>query len=154
MIEMEKTSSNKRSISVKRKKEKRAKGPTSEVDIVQSRFYDELRIAEVQDLHIEFDNLVAEITKKGEEFAQDPTPELLTLYKSMIGEFLQYVTDRMFQVEHHAGGRLKQKIYTVTKIIDERLSALTEMVLSQQADNISLLATLDEIRGILVDLYK
>jgi len=154
MIEMEKTSSNKRSISVKRKKEKRSKGASPEIEVIQSRFYDELRIAQIQDLHIEFDDLVAEIAKKGDEFAKDPTPELLTIYKSMIKEFLQYVSKRMFQVEHHTGGRLKQKIYTVTKIIDERLNALTGMVLSQQADNISLLATMDEIRGLLFDLYK
>ena len=154
MIEMEKTSSNKRSISVKRKKEKRSKGASPEIEVIQSRFYDELRIAQIQDLHIEFDDLVAEIAKKGDEFARDPTPELLTIYKSMIKEFLQYVSKRMFQVEHHTGGRLKQKIYTVTKIIDERLNALTGMVLSQQADNISLLATMDEIRGLLFDLYK
>ena len=139
---------------MKRKKEKRSKGASPEIEVIQSRFYDELRIAQIQDLHIEFDDLVAEIAKKGDEFAKDPTPELLTIYKSMIKEFLQYVSKRMFQVEHHTGGRLKQKIYTVTKIIDERLNALTGMVLSQQADNISLLATMDEIRGLLFDLYK
>ena len=81
MIEMEKTSRNKRNLSVKRKKEKRPKGATPEIEVVQSRFYDELKVAQVQDLHIEFDNLVEEITRKGREFANDPTPELLTIYK-------------------------------------------------------------------------
>jgi uncharacterized protein YaaR (DUF327 family) len=49
---------------------------------------------------------------------------------------------------------LKQKIYTVTKIIDERLLKLTEHLMKNQASNINLLSTLDEIRGLLVDLYK
>ena len=80
--------------------------------------------------------------------------EELALYKSMIREFLKYVTDHMLSVEHYTGGKLKQKIYTVTKIIDERLSALTELVVNQQLQNLDLLSTLDEIRGLLVDLYK
>ena len=77
------------------------------------------------------------------------------LYKSMIMEFLKYVTKNMFAVEHNTGGsRMKQKICTVTKIIDSKLNALTELIINQQTHNIDLLATLDEIRGLLVDLYK
>jgi len=49
---------------------------------------------------------------------------------------------------------MRQKIYTVTKLIDKKLDALTKLVLTQQAQNITLLATLDEIRGLLIDLYK
>jgi uncharacterized protein YaaR (DUF327 family) len=61
----------------------------------------------------------------------------------------------MISIEHQIGGtRMKQKIYTVTRIIDQKLSALAELVFSQQAKNINLLATLDEIRGLLIDLYK
>jgi hypothetical protein len=128
--------------------------------VVHSRFYDELKIAETESIHVAFDNLIAEIKKQGEKFAKNPNLEELKLYKSMIMEFLKYVTEHMYAVEHHTGGtrtggtRMRQKIYTVTKIIDEKLDALTQFVLSQQAQNINLLATLDEIRGLLIDLYK
>jgi len=150
MIELEKTGRDKKSISVKKKRSKKS----STVQVVQSRFYDELRFAETEDIHIEFDKLIAEITKQGEKFSKKPTAQLLKTYKSMIREFLKYITDNMFRVEHYTGGKLKQKIYTVTKIIDKKLSALTRLVLSQQAQNIDLLSTLDEIRGLLIDLYK
>jgi uncharacterized protein YaaR (DUF327 family) len=49
---------------------------------------------------------------------------------------------------------MKQKIYTVTRIIDEELHDLTMYVMSQQTSNINLLSTLDEIRGLLIDLWK
>jgi len=150
MIELEKTGRDKKSISVKKKRSKKS----STVQVVQSRFYDELRFAETEDIHIEFDKLIAAISKQGEKFSKKPTAQLLKTYKSMIREFLKYVTDNMFRVEHYTGGKLKQKIYTVTKIIDKKLSALTRLVLSQQAQNIDLLSTLDEIRGLLIDLYK
>ena len=152
MIEMEKTSRQKHSIPVKRKKGKKAS--RTGINLVHSRFYDELQFAEIEQIHLEFDELIEEITKQGELFAKNPTQELLKKYKSMIRDFLKYVTDHMLQIEHYTGGKLKQKIYTVTKIVDERLERLTEHIMKNQANNIDLLSTLDEIRGLLVDLYK
>jgi uncharacterized protein YaaR (DUF327 family) len=149
---MEKTSSQKHSVPVKRKKGKKA--DRSGVDMVQSRFYDELKFAETEELHLEFDRLVEEIARQGERFAKNPNHELLKLYKSMVQDFLKYVTDHMLQIEHHTGGKRNQKIYTVTKIIDAKLQDLARSVMTGQAKNIDLLSTLDEIRGLLIDLYK
>ena len=137
---------------IKKKPSKKVNHP---LNIIQSRFYDELKIAETEDIKISFDNLVQAISKQGEKFSKNPTYSELKIYKSMIMEFLKYVTEHMYQVEHYtSGNHIKQKIYTVTKIIDERLNALSKLVLNQQSSNIDLLATLDEIRGLLVDLYK
>ncbi len=152
MIEIEKTERDKKNLTVKRKKDK--KKISEHVNVLQSRFYDELKLAETEDLHIEFENLVQEITSQGERFYKNPTLQELKLYKSMIRKFLKYVTDRMFAVEQHTGGKWKQKIYTISKIIDTKLEALTKLVVSQQANNINLLSSLDEIRGLLIDLYK
>jgi len=152
MIEIEKTERDKKNLTVKRKKDK--KKISEHVNVLQSRFYDELKLAETEDLHIEFENLVQEITSQGERFYKNPTLQELKLYKSMIRKFLKYVTDRMFVVEQHTGGKWKQKIYTISKIIDTKLEALTKLVVSQQANNINLLSSLDEIRGLLIDLYK
>ena len=152
MIEIEKTERDKKNLVVKRKKDK--KKISEHVNVLQSRFYDELKLAETEDLHIEFENLVQEITQQGERFYKNPTLQDLKLYKSMIRKFLKYVTDRMFAVEQHTGGKWKQKIYTISKVIDTKLEALTKLVVSQQANNINLLSALDEIRGLLIDLYK
>ena len=152
MIEIEKADRDKKSLNVKRKKDKK-KIPT-QVNVVQSGFYDALKLAETEDVHVEFEDLVDEITRQGERFSKNPTIAELKTYKSMIREFLKYVTGRMFAVEQHSGGKWKQKIYTLSRIIDEKLEALTKLVVSQQSGNIDLLATLDEIRGLLIDLYK
>lgn len=152
MIEFEKIGKKKKNLSIKRKIEKHSQH--NPVDVIHSSFFDELRMAEIEDIKIDFDKLIDEITRQGEKFYKNPTYEHLKLYKSMIREFLKYVTDHMLAVEHHTGGKLKQKIYTVSKLVDKKLNALTEMVLSQQAQNINLVSILDEIRGLLVDLYK
>jgi uncharacterized protein YaaR (DUF327 family) len=153
MIEMEKTEKDKKSIKIKTKRENRRVSST--LNVVQSRFYDELKIAETEQVHVAFDNLVEEISRQGERFYKNPTFEELKTYKSLVMAFLKHITEHMLSTEHRTGGsRMKQKIYTVTKIIDERLEALSKLIFSQQEKNIELLATLDEIRGLLVDLYK
>jgi uncharacterized protein YaaR (DUF327 family) len=153
MIEMEKTEKDKKSIKIKAKREN--KKITHTVNVVQSRFYDELKIAETEQIHITFDDLIEEITRQGEKFSKNPTFQELKTYKSLVMAFLTHISEHMFSVEHHTGGsRMQQKIYTVTKVIDERLNALSKLVFNQQAKNIDLLATLDEIRGLLIDLYK
>ena len=82
MIEMEKTGKDKTNIRIKKKKAQ--KGSAGHVDIVHSRFYDELKIAETEKVLIEFDNLIEEITKQGEKFSRKPTFESLKIYKSKL----------------------------------------------------------------------
>jgi uncharacterized protein YaaR (DUF327 family) len=144
MIEMERTGDSKDSIPVKGKK-RRKTGKSNPIQLLQKKFYDELQFAEIEELHLAFDELVEQITDVGARFAKNPTAQLLKRYKSMIRDFLDHVTEHMYLVEHHHGGKFRQKVFTLTKVIDERLRALTELVMSQQAQNIDLLATLDEI---------
>ncbi len=49
---------------------------------------------------------------------------------------------------------VKQKVFITVEKINEKLEQLTKFILEKQNKNINLLATLDEIRGLLVDLYK
>ena len=102
----EKTDKDKRNIKIKKKGSKKVRHP---LNIIQSRFYDELKIAETEDVQISFDNLVEEISKQGKKFSKNPTFEELKIYKTMIFEFLKYVTNHMYQVEHYtSGNHIKQ----------------------------------------------
>jgi len=154
MIELKKTSKDKRSLGVGRKKRK--KKLLGSVNVVNNRFYEELELVETDNIKVEFDHLVEEITKQGEKFYRNPVYNELKIYKSMIKQFIKHTTDNMFSVEHYIGGRIRirQKIYTITKIIDQKLEALTKLIISEQSQNIDLLSTLDEIRGLLIDFYK
>ncbi len=152
MIELEKTGRDKKGIKIDKKKGK--KRISEKVDVVHSSFYDELKSIETEDFELEFDNLIKEITKQGERFFKNPTFKELKRYKSMIKQFLKYITDNMIRIEHYTGGKLRQKIYTVAKVIDKKLEALSELIISNQIKNIDLMSKLDEIRGLLIDLYK
>lgn len=153
MLEIERTEGDKKNIKIKKKKT--SKSAPEEVSITHSTFYDELKIIEAEQLDIEFDNLIDEITKQGEKFYKNPTLKELKIYKSMIAEFLGFIKGNMFKIEQKIGGRnLRKKIYTVAHIIDKKLEELSHMIFKQEHKHIELLSKLDEIRGLLIDLYR
>ena len=153
MLEIERTEGEKKNIKIKKKKS--PKSNPQEVSITHSRFYDELKIIEAEQLDIEFDNLIEEITKQGEKFYKNPTIKELKIYKSMITEFLEYLKNNMIKIEQKIGGHgLRKKIYTVAHINDRKLEELSRMIFKQEFKHIELLSKLDEIRGLLIDLYR
>ncbi|MBU1075715.1 MAG: YaaR family protein [Spirochaetes bacterium] len=154
MIEINKLKSDK---TIKEKIKSFKKSKTSDVQIKQSPFYDKLlEVSEVEDINLELDKLIEQIDKVGKKFANDTNLENLKEYKSLIKAFLETVINKMFKVKEKYGHRswVKQKVFIIVEKINERLERLTNFILEKENQNINLLATLDEIRGLLVDLYK
>jgi uncharacterized protein YaaR (DUF327 family) len=61
----------------------------------------------------------------------------------------------MYMLQNRTGWdrRGRQKVYTLVQQIDATLAELTEMVKEGQENQLEILAKLDAIRGMLVDLY-
>ena len=61
----------------------------------------------------------------------------------------------MYDVESGTGWdrRGRQKAYTLVRKVDETLESLTEDVRSGQEKQLDILAKMDSIRGMLVDMY-
>ena len=61
----------------------------------------------------------------------------------------------MYELHTHAGwDRLgRQKVYTSVRKIDKKLEEMAEKIRLGQADQLSIIASHDAIRGLLVDLY-
>ncbi|MBN1897897.1 MAG: YaaR family protein [Spirochaetes bacterium] len=153
MIEIERTDKRK-SIKDRIKSAKKKKG---EISLKQTSFYDKLlEVQDVESAKLELDQLLEEIDSAGREFAHTPTLETLRKYKSLVKGFLETVIKKIYKIKEKMGRKywLKQKVYIVIEKINDRLEKLTNYILKKEAEHIDLLATLDEIRGLLVDMYK
>lgn len=154
MIHINKVKSGK---TIKEKLKSMKKSKTSEVEVKQSPFYDKLlEVTEVEDIKLELDKLIEQIDAVGKKFAGDQNLENLKEYKSLIKAFLDTVISKMYKVKEKFGHRswVKQKVFIIVEKINAKLENLTNFILEKENENINLLATLDEIRGLLVDLYK
>lgn len=156
MLNINRIKSNKnKSIKEKFKSSKGSK--SSNVNLKQSQFYDKLlEVTEVEDVKLELDKLIEEIDVVGKKFAKDSNIDNLKEYKSLIKAFLDTMITKMFKVKEKYGHRswVKQKVFIVVEKINKKLENLTKFILEKENENINLLSTLDEIRGLLVDLYK
>ncbi len=104
----------------------------------------------------ELDVLLKEVEKKGDQLLQSPTYPHLIEYKELVTIFIKNAIYGIWQVEERKEGRFvgKEKVHIILKKIDEELAKLTEDVLRAQIDPIRLAASIDDIRGLLVDLYS
>jgi len=102
-----------------------------------------------QQLKEMFDN----IKKKGNRLAITKCHVDVKAYKRMIKEYLESVLNYMYGIKKDVSFWQTQYFITVDTI-DHKLDELTQMLMSEQKDNLDVAATIDDISGLLVDIYK
>lgn len=102
-----------------------------------------------QQLKEMFDN----IKKKGNRLAITKCHVDVKAYKRMIKEYLESVLNYMYGVKKDISFWQTQYFITVDTI-DQKLDELTQMLMSEQKENLDVAATIDDISGLLVDIYK
>jgi len=92
----------------------------------------------------------------GDALKKSPTLESVKDYKHKVREFVRYAVEHSIAVEETTSGTniLKRKRFTLVKVIDEKLEALAVSVLGTQQEQFRILAQIDEINGLLVDLVS
>lgn len=93
------------------------------------------------------------IKKKGNRLAITKCHVDVKAYKRMIKEYLESVLNYMYGVKKDISFWQTQYFITVDTI-DQKLDELTQMLMSEQKENLDVAATIDDISGLLVDIYK
>lgn len=102
------------------------------------------------------EELLDEVFAAGSALKTAPTLEAIRDYRARVQAFLRHVVERMLAVEESTSGGsvLRRKRYTLLRVIDGKLEALAASVLSAQREQLGILAQVDEINGLLVDLIS
>ncbi|QQO09881.1 YaaR family protein [Breznakiella homolactica] len=92
----------------------------------------------------------------GDELRQRPFPEEIKKYKQAVRNFLHYIVENGYTVEEQTSGTnlLKRKKFTLVQVADRKLEQLAASIMAGQNSQLEILARLDEIAGILVDLLQ
>jgi hypothetical protein len=95
-----------------------------------------------------------DIVKQGEVLAQRYDIAELKRYKKMLCEFMAEAVRWSFEFSKRStrDGRGRHHIYAIVKRINDKLEKITQDILSQQAEQIQLIADISDINGMLVDL--
>lgn len=146
------------------------KSNTTENSEVQSLYPKEIEGLSVEDAAI---YLKEEVEKAGNLLSSEITMENLQKFKESIRQFLTYIEKNNFEVKTTiVMDRRKRmpemasplpvfssyqtpptkKTKTTFTVINEKLDELTRDMLSLQADNIKILAQVEDIKGLIIDL--
>ena len=101
--------------------------------------------------------LMDEVRSSGDSLRNRPFPDEILRYKQAVRNFMHYVVENCFSLEQEDGIRrlLKpHKRYYKIQVIDKKLEDMAAMLLSRQMSQLELLARLEEIKGLLVDLLQ
>ena len=103
----------------------------------------------------ELDKLMQQIDEQGSRLSKTPTYEELRSYRDLVRQFIGEAVGSMYETHTQSGwDRLgRRKVYTVVRKIDNKLEEMTESIRLGQADQLSIIASHEAIRGLLVDLY-
>ncbi len=122
----------------------------------QQSFGEQLQRIQSSFIHQKLESLFNDLDKQGRVLGETLNIKDLKKYKGLIQKFLDYAVNKMYRLNEQSGWDRKgrYKTLTIVETINKELENLTGMILAEQKDRILILAKLDEIRGLLIDLYS
>jgi uncharacterized protein len=101
----------------------------------------------------ELKKLSENIKKKGNRLAITKSFSDVKSYKDLIKQYLQSVLEYMYSLKKDISFWQTQYFIRV-ETIDEKLEELTKLFLDGEKENITIASKIDEISGLIVDIYK
>jgi uncharacterized protein YaaR (DUF327 family) len=98
--------------------------------------------------------LLDDVHSSGDELKNRPFPDEIIRYKKAVRNFIHYVVENSYTLEEKTSGvnLLRRKKFTMVQVVDRKLEQLAAGIMAGQTNQIELLARIDEIAGILVNL--
>lgn len=118
----------------------------------KSSFNDSFNLANRFKSKEEIESYIKEIKSIGEKVVANQNYSDVVNYKKVIKSYLKSVVDYMYSLNQDSSFWDGNYFKTV-KIVDEKLESITKELLYDQKDNINLATKIDEINGLLVDMY-
>ncbi len=110
---------------------------------------------EESELQAKLQSLMEAITMEGDKISKKKDLRDVKHYRGLIKEFLNEVVSRShsFTRENFLDRRGRHRVYGIIRLIDENLDELTRELMKEEKDNLAILSTIGEIRGLLLDIF-
>ena len=98
--------------------------------------------------------MMEEITQQGDKLAKRRDIKDMRRYRGLIKDFMNEIVSRSheFSRENFLDRKGRHRVYGIVRLVDENLDALAQALCEEEKDNMKVLATIGEIRGLLLDL--
>ena len=99
--------------------------------------------------------LLEEITGQGEKIKKRRDIRDMKHYRALIKDFMNEIVNRShkFSRENFLDRRGRHRVYGIIRLIDENLDSLAEELMKEEKDHLAILGKIDEIKGMLLDIF-
>ena len=99
--------------------------------------------------------MMEEIVMQGDKIVKRMDVRDMRRYRTLIKEFMNEIVNRShkFSRENFLDRRGRHRVYGIIRLVDEKLVELAQELVSEECDKIAILAKVDEIRGLLLDIF-
>ena len=96
-----------------------------------------------------------DITMQGKKISKHMDVRDMKRYRTLIKDFLNEVVNRShkFSRENFLDRRGRHRVYGIIRLIDENLDSLAEELMKEEKDHLAILGKIDEIKGMLLDIF-
>ena len=101
----------------------------------------------------QLNKMIDDIKKRGSKLITTKTYVDVIMYKKMIKEYLESILKFIYETKKDISFWQTQYFITVDTV-DNKLEELTKSLLLDEKDNINIASTIDEIQGMIVDIYR
>lgn len=100
-------------------------------------------------------SMMNEITMQGEKLSKKRDIRDMKRYRSLVKDFLNEIVTRSheFSRENFLDRRGRHRVYGIIRLVDENLDELAKELMKDEKDNLAILGKIDEIRGLLLDIF-
>lgn len=110
---------------------------------------------EEQELQARMTLMLEEITQQGEKIKKRMDIKEVKRYRSLIQDFMNEVINRShkFSRENSLDRRGRHRVYGIVKLVDDTIDEIAQELIKEETDQLTILSKIDEIRGLLLDLF-
>ena len=99
--------------------------------------------------------MMGEITEQGEKIKKRRDISDMRHYRQLIRDFMNEVVNRShkFSRENFLDRRGRHRVYGMIRLVDEKLDEIASELIKDEQDILLIMNNIDEIRGLLLDIF-
>ena len=99
--------------------------------------------------------MMQEITQQGDRISKKMDVRDMKKYRALIKDFMNEIVNRShkFSRENFLDKKGRHRVYGIIRQVDDTLDELARELVKDEKDHIAILSRIDEIRGLLLDIF-
>lgn len=112
------------------------------------------KIAQTE-LQEKLSGMMADIVTQGNKIKKHMDVRDMRQYRTLIKNFMNEIVNHShaFSRENFLDRRGRHRVYGIIRLVDENLDKLAEQLIADEKDAMGILATVDEIKGLIMDIF-